>query len=81
MGIRVLFFATLADIVGMRETTLEGAGFSDVNSVFTSLARAYPSLEAHRNSVLFAVNSEFARADAPVHDGDEVAFFPPVSGG
>jgi sulfur-carrier protein len=28
-----------------------------------------------------AVNQEFARADAPVRPGDEVAFFPPVTGG
>jgi len=29
----------------------------------------------------FAVNQDMARADTPVHDGDEVAFFPPVTGG
>ena len=29
----------------------------------------------------FAVNQDMARADTPVHDGDEVAFLPPVSGG
>lgn len=81
MGIRVLFFATLADIAGGRERTLDDAGLSDVNSVFVRFARDYPALEAHRNSILFAVNSEFARPETPVHDGDEVAFFPPVSGG
>jgi molybdopterin synthase sulfur carrier subunit len=81
MGIRVLFFATLADIAGARETTIESAGLSDVSSVFARFARDCPGLEAHRKSVLFAVNSEFARPNTPVHDGDEVAFFPPVSGG
>lgn len=81
MGIRVLFFATLADIAGVHEITLESAGLSDVNSVFLRSARDFPALQAHRSSILFAVNSEFARSDAPVHDGDEVALFPPVSGG
>jgi molybdopterin converting factor subunit 1 len=81
MGIRVLFFATLADIAGLHEITLESAGLPDVNSVFVRSARDFPALEAHRKSILFAVNSEFARPETPVHDGDEVAFFPPVSGG
>lgn len=31
--------------------------------------------------VLMAVNQTVARADTPLHDGDEVAFFPPVTGG
>jgi len=32
-------------------------------------------------SLLAAVNMEYARPDQPVRDGDEVAFFPPVTGG
>jgi molybdopterin synthase sulfur carrier subunit len=35
----------------------------------------------YRGSVSGAVNAEYARMDAPIHDGDEVAFLPPVSGG
>ena len=81
MGIRILFFATLADVAGVHETTVASTGLSDVNSVFARFVRECPGLQAHQQSVLFAVNSEFARPDTPVHDGDEVAFFPPVSGG
>ncbi len=81
MSIRVLFFASLADIAGTRETRLESTGFTDVASVFNKFARDFPSLEAYRSSVLFALNSEFARPNSPVRDGDEIAFFPPVSGG
>jgi len=81
MSIRILFFATLADIAGVRETTIENAGLPDVSSVFARFARKHPGLQVHQKSVLFAVNSEFARPDTPVHDGDEVAFFPPASGG
>ncbi len=81
MSVRVLFFASLADITGMRETELDGSAFPDVGSIFSRFARDYPRLEAYRPSILFALNSEFARPDSPVRDGDEVAFFPPVSGG
>jgi molybdopterin converting factor subunit 1 len=81
MSIRILFFASLADITGMRDTRLDCAGLADVNSVFEKFVRDFPALEKHRSSALFALNSEFARPDAPVKDGDEIAFFPPVSGG
>ena len=81
MSIRVLFFASLSDITGMRETSVDPAGFTDILSVFNKFAKDFPSLEKYRSSVLFALNSEFASPDSPVQDGDEVAFFPPVSGG
>ncbi len=81
MSIRVLFFASLAEITGMRETRVPAADFPDAGSVFDKFAADFPPLEACRASVLFAVNSEFARPGSPVRDGDEIAFFPPVSGG
>jgi molybdopterin converting factor subunit 1 len=81
MSIRVLFFASLADISGAREIRVDAAGFTDVNSVFHKFAKDFPRLESYGASVLVAVNSEFARPESPVHDGDEIAFFPPVSGG
>jgi molybdopterin synthase sulfur carrier subunit len=81
MSIRVLFFASLADITGKREILADAAAFTDVISVFDEFARDFPALETYRSSVLLALNSEFARRETPVQDGDEVAFFPPVSGG
>jgi molybdopterin synthase sulfur carrier subunit len=81
MSIRVLFFASLADIAGTRETTMEAAEVTDVISIFNKFAKDFPALETYRSSILLALNSEFARPSSPVRDGDEVAFFPPVSGG
>ena len=81
MSIRVLFFATLADVTGTRQAEVDVSGCPDVGSVFQRVSRDFPRLEAYRASTMFALNSEFAHPDAPVRDGDEVAFLPPVSGG
>ena len=81
MSIRVLFFASLADIVGERARQVESTEVTDVISVFNKFAEEFPAMETHRASILFALNSEFTRPDASVRDGDEVAFLPPVSGG
>ncbi len=81
MSLRILFFASLSDITGMRETIVDAAGFANVISVFDKFAKEFPALETRRKSLLFAVNSEFAQPESPVSDGDEIAFFPPVSGG
>jgi molybdopterin converting factor small subunit len=40
-----------------------------------------PSLEQYEQTMSVAVNAENARMAAAVHDGDEIAFLPPVSGG
>jgi len=81
MSIRILFFASLADVTGMRETTLDSADYPDLASIFNHFAGKFPRLENYRTSVHFALNSDFARPESLVRDGDEVAFFPPVSGG
>ena len=81
MSIRVLFFASLADITGMRETEVDPAGFTDVASLLASFEARFPALAAHRASLLYACNKEFVAPDQPLADGDEVAFLPPVSGG
>lgn len=81
MSVRVLFFASLADITGLREAELDAALYRDVGSIYSHFESAFPRLREHRRSVLFALNAETAGPDAAVKDGDEVAFFPPVSGG
>lgn len=81
MSLHIHFFASLSDITGMRETSMDAAGHTSVISIFEKFAKDFPALESYRGSVLFAVNSEFARPESAVHDGDEIAFFPPVSGG
>jgi molybdopterin converting factor small subunit len=49
--------------------------------VWKSLTAEMPSLVEYEHTMSVAVNAEYARMAAAVHDGDEVAFLPPVSGG
>src|SRR4030042_2232336 len=78
---RVLFFATLRDRTGVRETTIEfptGANISDIKKL---LLQKYPSLKPSMETLIVAMNHEFAFDDTLVSDGAEIALFPPVSGG
>jgi molybdopterin converting factor small subunit len=52
-----------------------------VAGVWVALARDYPAIAPYAESMSCAVNADYARMSAPVNDGDEVAFLPPVSGG
>lgn len=71
----------LKDLVGVSEEELDLTGDGSVGSVFSHYAARVPKLNELSSSIVLAVNQQFAPASAPVQDGDEVAFLPPVSGG
>lgn len=75
---KVLFFAHLRDAVGEDFLKLDAAG-KTVAELKLELASKYdlPKMD----TVMTAVNEEFAEDDEILQDGDEVAFIPPVSGG
>ena len=50
-------------------------------TVWNALVAEMPALGEYERTMSVAVNAEYARMATPVHDGDEVAFLPPVSGG
>lgn len=77
--ITVLLFATLRDLAGSGRVTLDAAG--TVADVRAALGEQLPALAPHLAAAVCAVNREFAFPADPVRPGDEVAFFPPVSGG
>jgi len=82
MQITVLLFATLKDLAGKKQLTITiNTPAPTVNDVRTTLITQLPDLEANLNAAIASVNQEYAFNEDGVNDGDEVAFFPPVSGG
>ena len=81
MRITVLFFATLRDVVGARTMQLTLDGEQNIASLRADLARRYPAASENLAVALAAINEEYAFDCDALADGDEVAFFPPVSGG
>jgi len=77
MTIRVRYFASLREKMGRVEDTLVYEDIATVADVWRVVSTGKP-LPDH---LLCAVNLEYAEPLAAVKDGDEVAFFPPVTGG
>jgi molybdopterin converting factor subunit 1 len=81
MRVKVRLFARLRDIAGAGELEREVQGPATVQAVWNGLVAEKPSLRDYERAMSVAVNTEYARMNAAVADGDEVAFLPPVSGG
>src|SRR6185369_15622485 len=54
---------------------------ANTESARSQILSQYPELQRFGNSLLLAVNQEYAQPETAIHDGDELALFPPVSGG
>lgn len=76
--ITVKYFASLRERLGRDQDSLPAEGISTVRDVWLRVAE---DPDAFPDNLLVAVNLEYADLDHPVADGDEVAFFPPVTGG
>ena len=79
--VNVRFFASLHDLVGTAELNLPLENPSSVKEIFERLTRKFPQLEERRSQLLVAVNREYSSWEGTVTPGDQLAFFPPVSGG
>src|ERR1700678_956304 len=81
MRVRALFFGQLKEIVGAAEDDADLSEGARVEDLFERYARRFPRLAEFRSSIAASVNQEYAEWRAPLVDGNEVAFLPPVSGG
>jgi molybdopterin synthase sulfur carrier subunit len=77
MSINVQFFASLRELLDKQQVSLD---YDDGLDVLTVWQQASDGATMPDNT-LCAINMEYVKTDALVSDGDEVAFFPPVTGG
>lgn len=80
--IQVLFFAQVKELVGTASIKLEGE-FSSAEEIRQHLAKKGDkwALALEQGKLLVAINQTISELSSPVKAGDEVAFFPPVTGG
>jgi len=76
MSIKVRYFASLRDQLGREQDDLAAEGIKTADDIWSRV-----SSETMPPNTLIAINHEYAKPADRVADGDEVAFFPPVTGG
>jgi molybdopterin converting factor subunit 1 len=81
MKINLLYFATFRDLIGFKKEEILMPEETTIADLQIHLAKLHPSIERGLPSAVFTINRDFAFADAIIKDGDEVAIFPPISGG
>ncbi len=82
---KILYFAWLRQKVGLGEEEVslppEVGTVGDLVEWLAARGPGYAEALADRAALRIAVNQEYAKESDPVRDGDEVALFPPVTGG
>jgi len=82
---KILYFASLAETLGLKSEQLELPADCESVAELVALLRArgepFDSTFDGTTRVLVAVNQEMGDSDMQIRGGDEIAFFPPVTGG
>jgi len=81
MRVRVIYFGMLKDAVGRQMEDVELPVGSSLGDLLNRRISHTPVIDNFRTVLAFAINQEYAQLKDPLHDGDEVAMLPPVSGG
>ena len=81
MQVTVKLFARLREVVGNGELVRELEEGATLDDLLQELYAQFPVLRDLATRTFIALNHQLATPSSPLHDGDEVALFPPVSGG
>lgn len=79
MKVKIRFFASYRERVGASQTELELSEVKTISDLLQMVRRDFPELPDA--PILVAINAEFVAPSYELHEGDEVALMPPVSGG
>ena len=78
MQVSIKYFASLRELIGESRTTMDIEPNSTVEELWAHIIQ---SREIDFDNVMMAVNTEYVKPEHKLQEGDEVAFFPPVTGG
>ena len=81
MRVRVKLFAIVKERAGVGELSLDLPERADVAAAAVALKEKVPAVAGFLDRSAFAVNREYVEVATVLHDGDELAVIPPVSGG
>lgn len=81
MELEVKLFATLKDRAGQDIIRVNMSTPATVKTFLLAVAEVYPALQPSLSTALVSVNKSFAFPETEIKEGDEIALFPPVSGG
>jgi molybdopterin converting factor subunit 1 len=79
--IRLLYFAVLRDIAGTSTAEMDFPSGTRAADVWQRLRAQHRELTDYQKPPMIAVNEEYVSPEQLLHDGDELAFIPPVAGG
>ncbi|OQR86152.1 hypothetical protein ACHHYP_10924 [Achlya hypogyna] len=82
--VKVLYFAAARELIGVREEVLDlGPGEATTESFKSALEVKYPHAAQYIRGITLAVNLEYILGNdtRTLHENDEVALIPPISGG
>ena len=80
----IKYFAWLKDITEVEEEVIEDSSIIDIDTLKKFLKKKYPKLKKHFNNdniIRFAINFSYTYENDKIKPNDEIALFPPVSGG
>jgi len=81
MKVRVLFYAQLRDLLGMRHLDVDVADGATVRDLLGKIYAQQPTLRPHDKSILIGAGVEFVDRNYRLSPGEEISIMPPVQGG
>mgnify|MGYP002701156530 FL=1 len=80
---KIIYFAWIKDITNLPEELLDSNEIKNLDSLKKYIVSKYPDLKKHLDQEIlrFAVNQEYIIENIDLKKNDEIAVFPPVSGG